>query len=44
MCTPINVKPAGDWGGGGRGIGGGLDFFQKIAVKFPTPEQKCEVK
>ena len=27
-----------------RGIGRGFDVFQKIAVKFPTPGQKCEVK
>ena len=40
--APINVKPAG--GGGRRGIGRDLDIFQKIAVKFPTPGQKCEVK
>ena len=45
VCTcnaPINVKPAeGDWVGC---IGQGFDIFQKIAVKFPTPGQKCEVK
>ena len=39
--TPINVKPG---GGGGRGIGRDFDIFQKIAVKFPIPRQKCEVK
>ena len=39
--APINVKPA---GGGRRGIGRDFDIFQKIAVKFPTPGQKCEVK
>ena len=38
--APINVKPA----GGRRGIGRDFDIFQKIAVKFPTPGQKCEVK
>ena len=27
-----------------RGIGWDFDIFQKIAVKFPTPGQKCEVK
>ena len=27
-----------------RGIGRVFDIFQKIAVKFPTPGQKCEVK
>ena len=26
------------------GIGRDFDIFQKIAVKFPTPGQKCEVK
>ena len=26
------------------GIGRGFDIFQKIAVKFPTPGQKCDVK
>ena len=32
--------------GGGRrgGIGRDFDIFQKIAVKFPSPRQKCEVK
>ena len=30
--------------GGRRGIGWGFDIFHKIAVKFPTPGQKCEVK
>ena len=39
--APINVKPA---GGGRRGIGRDFDMFQKIAVKFSTPGQKCEVK
>ena len=39
--TPINVKPA---RGGRRGIGQDFDIFPKIAVKFPTPRQKCEVK
>ena len=38
--APINVKPA----GGRRGIGREFDIFQQIAVKFPTPGQKCEVK
>ena len=37
--APINVKPA-EVGH----IGRGFDIFQKIAVKFPTPRQKCEVK
>ena len=32
--APIDVKPA----------GGDFDIFQKIAVKSPTPGQKCEVK
>ena len=27
-----------------RGIGWDFDIFQKVAVKFPTPGQKCEVK
>ena len=27
-----------------RGIGRDFDIFQKIAVKFPTPGKKCEVK
>ena len=27
-----------------RGIGQDFDILQKIAVKFPTPGQKCEVK
>ena len=41
--APINVKPAG--GGRGRqGIGRDFDIFPKVAVKFPTPGQKCEVK
>ena len=37
-------------GGGGGGEGGGrgkrwnFEIFPKIAVKFPTPGQKCEVK
>ena len=31
-------------GGGRRGIERDFDIFQKIAVKFPTPGQKCEVK
>ena len=31
-------------GGGRRGIGRDFDIFKKIAVKFPTPGQKCEVK
>ena len=39
--APINVKPAGR---GRRGIGRDFDIFQKNAVKFPTPGQKCEVK
>ena len=30
--------------GGRRGIGREFDLFQKIAVKFLTPRQKCEVK
>ena len=38
--APINVKPA----GGRWGIGRDFDICQKIAVKFPTPGQKCEVK
>ena len=38
--SPINVKPA----GGRRGIGRDFDIFQKNAVKFPTPGQKCDVK
>ena len=38
--TPINVKPT----GGRQGIGRGFDIFQKIAVKFPTRGQKCEIK
>ena len=29
--------------GGRRDIGRDFDIFQKIAVKFPTPGQKCEV-
>ena len=31
-------------GGGGRCIGRDCDISHKIAVKFPTPGQKCEVK
>ena len=31
-------------GGGKRGIGRDFDILAKIAVKFPTPRQKCEVK
>ena len=31
-------------GGGGRFIGWDFDIFQKIAVKFATPGQKCEVE
>lgn len=38
--APINVKPVGEKGGGG----GDFDIFQKNAVKFPTPGQKCKVK
>ena len=38
----INVKSAA--GGERRGIGRDFDIFKKIAVKFPTPGQKCEVK
>ena len=38
--APIIVKSA----RGRGGIGRGFDIFQKIAVKFPTPGQKCEVK
>ena len=34
----------GGGGGGTWGIGWEFDIFQKIAVKFPTPGQKCEVK
>ena len=34
----------GGGGGEGRGIGRDFDIFQKIAVKFPSPGQKCEVK
>ena len=30
--------------GGRQGIGQDFDIFPKIAVKFPTPGQKCEVK
>ena len=30
--------------GGRRGIGRDFDIFQKIAVKFPNPGQKSEVK
>ena len=30
-------------GGGRRGIGRDFDIFKKIAVKFPTPGQKCDV-
>ena len=30
--------------GGRRGIGWDFDIFSKIAIKFPTPGQKCEVK
>ena len=30
--------------GGRQGIGRDFDIFPKIAVKFPTPAQKCEVK
>ena len=40
--APINVKLAG--GGGRRGIGRDFDIFIKIAVKFPTSGQNCEVK
>ena len=29
---------------GRRGIGRDFDIFPKIAVKFPTPRQKCDVK
>ena len=29
---------------GRRGIGRDFDIFPKIAVKFPTPGQTCEVK
>ena len=45
IYAPTNFKSA--WGGGVGGnsiIGRGFDNFRKIAVKFPTPEQKCEVK
>ena len=38
IYAPINVKPT----GGRQGIGPDFDIFQKIAVKFPTPGQKCE--
>ena len=43
---PINVKPVeGERGKTERGgIGQEFDIFQKVAVKFPTPRQKCEVK
>ncbi len=41
--APINVKLVGE-GGGGAGVRWGFDIFQKIAVKFPTTRQKCEVK
>ena len=40
LNAAINVKPV----GGRRGIGRDFDIFQKIAVKFPTPGQKREVK
>ena len=35
--APINVMPAGGWGGVGGGIGWGFDFFRKFAIKFPAP-------
>ena len=41
--APINVKLAQGKGGWG-GIGQGFDISQKIAVKFSTPREKCEVK
>ena len=31
-------------GRGRQGIGRDFDIFQKVAVKFPTPGQKCEIK
>ena len=34
----------GGGGGGRRGTGREFDIFKKIAVKFPNPGQKCEVK
>ena len=38
-------SPRGCEGGGGRrGIGRDFDIFQKIAVKFPIPGQKCRSK
>ena len=36
--APINVKPAGGRGGGGKkGIGRGYDIFAKKNLQFPTP-------
>ena len=40
----MHLSMASQQGGGTWGIGLGFDIFQKIAVKFPTPGQKCEVK
>ena len=41
----MHLSMASQQGGGGTwGIGWGFDIFQEIAVKFPTPGQKCEVK
>ena len=39
--APINVMPA---GGGWQGIGWGVDFFQKFAIKFPAHGQIILVK
>ena len=43
MQLSMSNRQGGLGGGERRGVGH-FDIFQKIAVKFPTPGQKCEVK
>ena len=44
LCTYQCQASGEGWGVGRRGIWRDFDICQKIAVKFPTPGQKCEVK
>ena len=43
-CYQVVQNNSNDGIKGGRCIGRDFDISQKIAVKFPTPGQKCEVK
>ena len=47
LCT-CQCQAGGVGGGGGEegegSLGRDFDIFPKIAVKFPSPGQKCEVK